>query len=60
MARIETKETDSTRNSTLRVIEQARSKMQTLKKGKEYRKSKRFYNQLKRFLKKYDKMMGYK
>ena len=60
MARIETKETDSTRNSTLRVIEQARSKMQTLKKGKEYRKSKRFYKDMQRFLKKYDKMMGYK
>ena len=60
MARIETKETDSTRNSHLLLMDYTFNEMKTLKKGKEYRKSKRFYNQLKRFLKKYDKMMGYK
>jgi hypothetical protein len=60
MARIETKETDSTRNSHLQLMEQTLEQMAKYPKGKEYRKRKRFYNQLKRFLKKYDKMMGYK
>jgi len=54
------KENDSVRNSHLQLTEQTLEQMAKYPKGKEYRKNKRFYNQLKRFLKKYDRMMGYK
>lgn len=54
------KENDSVRNSHLQLMELTVEQMVKYPKGKEYRKNKRFYNQLKRFLKRYDKMMGYK
>ena len=54
------KENDSVRNSHLLLMDYTFNEMKTLKKGKEFRRSKRFYKDMKRFLKKYDKMMGYK
>ena len=60
MARIEAKENDSVRNSHLQLMEQTLEQMAKYPKGKEYRKNKRFYKDMQRFLKKYDKMMGYK